>query len=235
MKKSVFITGNSSGLGLGLSKEYLERGWRVLGLSRRGVRNLSGDVKDVRCDLAQLDSIGEALSELFEDTRKLDLVFLNAGILGRIREIHKTPVRDIQLVMDVNVWANKIIMDWFIENGISIDQIVLISSGASVNGNKGWSAYALSKATLNMLAKLYSHEFGETHLTALAPGLVHTAMQDYLCTEVDTALFPSIKKLKYAMDTPRMPSPEEAAKVIADAVPRLKGYPSGSFVDLRTM
>lgn len=235
--KNLFITGNSSGLGHALSEVYLQRGWQVYGLSRRGCGDLPGALHDVCCDLSDFDALSLALDNLFEGCSGLDLVILNAGILGRIADLHKTPLPEIQQVMDINVWANKLILDWLLERGLKIGQIVLISSGAAVNGSRGWGAYALSKATLNMLGMLYAHEFPSSHISSLAPGLVDTAMQDYLCdeNETDAARFPSLQRLREARNTPQMPTPRQASEVIADVIPRLLSYPSGAFVDIRKM
>ena len=78
--------------------------------------------------------------------------------------------------MKINVWSNKVICDWLLKSIPEIYQIVFMSSGAAVNGNRGWGSYSLSKATLNMLAKLYAAEAKQTHFSALAPGLVDTAI-----------------------------------------------------------
>lgn len=64
--------------------------------------------------------------------------------------------------MDINVWANKLIIDDLAARHVAPRRIVLISSGAGVVGNHGWGAYALSKAALNMLAQLYAHELPST-------------------------------------------------------------------------
>jgi hypothetical protein len=45
---NVFITGNSSGLGKGLSDACLDRGWEVYGLSRRGAGLKHARLRDVR-------------------------------------------------------------------------------------------------------------------------------------------------------------------------------------------
>ncbi|MDH3638778.1 MAG: alcohol dehydrogenase, partial [Gammaproteobacteria bacterium] len=98
-------------------------------------------------------------------------------------------------------------------------------------------SYSLSKATLNMLAKLYAHEFSDTHIAAFAPGLIDTAMQDYLCDErnVDAQRFPSVTKLRKARGTENMPTPSRAADLIAACLPELKHHPSGVFLDIRSM
>ena len=237
MQKTVFITGNSSGIGYALSAEYLSQGWHVYGLSRRGCDDLQGDIYDIQCDLGDQEKITPALEKLFENLKHLDLVILNAGVLGEIRNINTTPLPDIQNIMDINVWANKVILDWLLQRDISINQVIAVSSGAAVNGNKGWSGYSLSKATFNMMIKLYAVECPNIHFTSLAPGLVDTAMQDYLCGEetLSECDFPSLKKLRDARGTDMMPTPEQAAKTIIDVIPTLLKYDSGTFIDIRNL
>ena len=233
---NVLITGNSSGLGLGLSRAWLARGACVYGLSRRGCPLQHADLHDVRLDLKQHPQISPALDQLLDGVTDLEQVVLNAGVLGNIQLLSDTAMPEIYEVMDINVWSNKLILDWLLARKITIKQIVLISSGAAISGNKGWGAYALSKATLNMLTRLYSHEFGDSQLIALAPGLVDTAMQDILSDpeQVNVDDFPTIQRLRDAKGTAAMPDPDQAAEKIIERLPDIgRNVPSGSFVDLR--
>lgn len=233
---NVLITGNSSGLGLGLTRALLAQGAIVWGCSRRGCPIHDDDgLRDRRIDLGNLGNLEHHLERLLSDCLRLDLVVLNAGILGRIRPISDTDVHDLEHLMRVNVWSNKVILDWLIERAIPVAQVIAISSGAAVNMSYGWGGYSLSKAALNNLIRLYAEEMPDTHLTALAPGLVDTAMQDYLCGEVDTAAFPSVQKLKDARGTARMPSPDAAAEHLLGLLERLRQGPSGQFVDVRSL
>lgn len=233
MAKTVFITGNSQGLGYGLTQAYLERGDTVYGCSRKGCTGLQGQLHDYRCDLSDLDAIHGYLDNFLGEVRRLDLVILNAGILGEIKDLHETPLDEIRKTFDINVWANKIILDWLHARTYPIHHIVLMSSGAAVNGNRGWNGYALSKATLNMLTAQYAHEFPDSHLIAFAPGIIHTTMQDYLCNDIDTDKFPSMNALKQAYGTEYMPTPEIAGRKIAEGFDRLNEFTSGSFIDIR--
>ncbi len=236
---NVFITGNSSGLGLGLTEALMDRNAIVWGMSRRGCalkRKHDDAIRDRQQDLAKLNTIGEGLERLLSDCLRLDLVILNAGILGRIQEISHADVHDVEHLMRINVWANKMILDWLIEQRLPVTQIVAISSGAAVNMNYGWGAYSISKAALNNLIRLYAPEMPDTHLVALAPGLVETGMQDYIRDEVDSADFPSVQKLKAARGTADMPGPREAAERILDLLDDLReSQASGSFVDIRSL
>ena len=232
----LLISGNSSGLGLGFTRQFLKAGSTVFGFSRHGCPLSHENLYDVRCDLSELESIAPRLDELVGPHSAFDLVILNAGILGEIRDLYTTAMSDIENVMCINVWANKVLLDWLISRQISCPQIVLISSGAAVNGNKGWGAYSLSKATLNMLAMLYAHEMPESHLCALAPGLIDTAMQDYLCDQnlADAERYPSLNKLRSAQGTDSMPTPDVAAQNIIPILAKLRDQPSGCFRDIRT-
>ena len=235
---SVLITGNSTGLGHAFTENYLEKGASVYGFSRSGCAISHPNLHDTKIDLAQLNSIEPGLSQLLAGVDKLDLVILNAGILGKIQAMHTVEMNSLRSLMDINVWANKILLDYLCESEIKIEQVVAISSGAAVNGNKGWGAYSLSKATLNMLMKLYAAEYEHIHFTALAPGLIDTRMQDHLCdqSKVDENEYPSVGKLRGARGTEAMPVPGVAARSIADILPKLKvALASGDFVDMRDL
>lgn len=229
--KTAFITGTSSGLGRGLAEYLLGQGWAVYGCSRRGC-DLPGAL-DLRLDLTDQDAVSGNLNRFLAGVGSLDLVVLNAGVLGRISDLVQTPLDELKEVMEVNLWTNKSVMDWLHAWGRPVDQIVMISSGAAVLGNRGWGGYALSKAALNMLAKLYAHEFPNTHVAALAPGIIDTAMMDHLCAEADADAFPALERLRQARNTKRMPGPLGAAERLISVLNRLRDWPSGSFVDIR--
>lgn len=233
---NVLITGNSSGLGLGLTRRLLDQDAIVWGMSRSGCPIHDDDgLRDRKVDLGNLNAIPEAMDRLLSDCLRLDLLVLNAGILGRIQDFHTTDVHDVEHLFRINVWANKVILDWFIERQIPVEQVIAISSGAGHNLSHGWGAYAMSKSSLDDLVALYAHEMPDTHLTSLAPGLVDTDMQDYLCGDVDSEEFPSVQKLKDARGTDAMPSPEQSAEQILGLLETLKDGDSGQFVDVRNL
>lgn len=230
-QRSALISGTSSGLGRGLAEVLLRRSWSVFGCSRRPT-DLPG-LEAIQLDLTHHEAVAPALDGLLKDAHALDLVVLNAGVLGEIRDIGETPLKDLKGVMETNVWANKTVLDWLLRWDPPTHQIVLISSGAAVLGNRGWGGYALSKATLNMLTKLYAHEFPDTHLSALAPGIIDTPMMDQLCDETDADSFPALNRLQAARGTDAMPEPEEAAERLLSVLDELRSRPSGSFIDIR--
>ncbi len=232
---NILITGTSSGVGYGLAKLYLGQGNVVYGISRKmnEVLEAFSDFSFLSLDLNHFSKIESDIPLFLDGISSLDLVILNAGILNEIKDLKDTSLDEIKKVMDINVWSNKILIDALFQLSIPIHQIVAISSGASVSGSRGWNAYALSKATLNMLIELYSKEKADTHFTSLAPGLIDSNMQDYIYSLEEEEKFPVIKKLKSAKGTDAMPGPEEASKIISEGIKKARNYESGEFLDVR--
>ena len=236
MAEKIFITGVSSGLGYGLAKVYLDIGASVYGCSRRAPEDLiSQGLRFRPIDL--VDSAGGAadLHELISPLDQIDCVILNAAKLGEIRDMADTPIEDLRETMEINVWANKWILDNLFRDNRTVKQVVAISSGASQSGSRGWNGYSLSKAALNMFIKLYAGERPNTHFTSLAPGLIDSAMQDYLTALPKDDRYAPLEILKAAKGTEKMPDGETCARMLIDAFPKLKSYPSGGYADIRKM
>ena len=236
LNKSAFITGVSRGLGKGFLEHLLEKDYKIYAIGLHPPPFSSPNIYFLRCNLEKRGEIAPILKKLFSSLKDLSLVILNAGILPPVEDISKTPFSTIEKVMQVNVWANKEILDFFLQERFSIDTIIGISSGASKSLSRGWNVYAISKVSLNALIKLYSYEFSNSYLISLAPGLILSNMQEYIYS-LDPSYeekFPTIKRLKKAY--PTMPKGKEVAKKILDSLPYIqKNYPSGSYVDIRDL
>lgn len=83
-KQVVWITGASSGIGLALTKRYLENSWKVLA-SARGEGELSpllsqyDDLTFIAFDVTNESQISQVREQLFARTGHLDCAILNAG------------------------------------------------------------------------------------------------------------------------------------------------------------
>ncbi len=235
MKKSIFITGVSSGLGKAIAESYLKNDYTVIAMGRNKPQDSifnSESFQFIEHDLSKLSEIPSKMSH-FEKIEKLSVVILNAGILPEIQTMQRTSLENIKRTMDINLWSNKILLDGIIEKVKSIKQVCAVSSGASVNGAKGWNAYSISKAGLNMLIQLYAKEQKNTHFSAIAPGVVLTAMQDYIYSLENADEFPVVGKLQEMRNHGKMSTPHEAAKRFVNAIEMVKNFPSGSFIDVR--
>jgi len=227
--KNILITGCSSGLGLALTHLYLDKGYKVFGISRQKPNITDENFIFKKYDLSNTSNIKKELTSFIQALKNIEVVYLNAGMLGKIKEIIDLDLEDLKETMELNVYANKELLD--ILSTIQVTNIIAISSGAAVNGSKGWAPYSLSKASLNMLINLYSKEMTQTKLLCVAPGVIKTPMTDFIRYEVDDSRYTSAKILKEGV----IQSPKEAAQKLNEVIHRMSEFESGQFIDVRNI
>ena len=227
MQKNILITGCSSGLGLALSKYYLKKEYKVYGISRNKPEINDKNFIHRSFDLSQISKIKKELSDFIKDINTLETVFLNAGMLGKIKILEELSIDEMKEIYSLNVYANKELLDILMQ--MKVKNILVISSGASKTGYKGWGSYSLSKAGVNMLVNLYSNEMTNTKIIALAPGVIKTPMTDYIRFEIDGDIFSSAKKLNEGT----VQTPDETAIKIDILINKIDNFPTGSYIDVR--
>jgi len=237
MKKTVLITGVSRGLGRALAETALERGLAVTGMGRHccPVLGQHAAFGFIRADLAALERIEGVLRQGLDAGSGPDIVILNAGIIGPLGSSGKVSVGEIESVLGINTMANKVIIDTLMKRESRPSQIVGISSGAAFNGSGGWLAYSMSKAALNLLLRVYAHEFPETHFAAVAPGIVRTAMTESVRAQPRDERFAANERIGKAFDEGRVMTPESASNRFWDLLPAIGSQPSGAYVDVRNL
>ncbi len=115
MGETILITGVSSGLGHGLAKVYLAQGASVYGCSRRAPDDLIAQGLNFQAiDLADAKLGAATVAEWLRGVVHFDTVILNAGKLGEIRDMQAAPLSDLRDTMEINVWANKWMLDTLI-------------------------------------------------------------------------------------------------------------------------
>lgn len=227
MSKNILITGASSGLGKEFVKQYLDKGFKVYAFSRSDISIKNDNLTFIKLDLLDTHTIHKNLSKL--NMTNIDLAILNAGMIDDIKTMFDNSLEDIYKVMNVNTFSNKIILDFFIKHKIPLNQVIAISSGASINGHKGWGSYSLSKATLNMLINLYADEMLNTHLVSLAPGVIETKLVKKILNEANENEFKSVKSLR---DCDKFSLEEAVLNITSNSHYFLK-YTSGAYIDIR--
>ncbi|WP_457608426.1 SDR family NAD(P)-dependent oxidoreductase [Nitratifractor sp.] len=229
--RKVLITGISSGLGAALAEECLRRGDDVYALGRhdnKALYNRPG-YYFFPVDISDVEMLRENI-KTFVARHHFDLVILNAGVMGDLKELSETSLQELRRVMDLNLWANKQIIDT-VDLHAKAKQIVAVSSGAAVNGNKGWGGYAISKAALNIMIKIYAAEKPWIHFSAIAPGVIMTPMLQRIFETADPALFPSVQRIRDGL----ILSPEDGARRFLKACDLALKEESGSYLDVRKM
>jgi len=182
------IVGASRGLGLGLVREYLARGWSVIATERvaggspalaelrgQGGARLTLDVVDI----AQPEQIRALAGRLAGVT--LDLLFVNAGIADDAsKPIGEVTTEDFVNLLCTNALGPMRVVEW-LGGGVKPDgTIAVMTSGLGSVGMDppaGYEAYGASKAALNRLMRGYAVRAGAGRsLLAVMPGWVRTDM-----------------------------------------------------------
>ncbi len=234
---NIFITGTSSGIGYGLALEYLSRKHTVYGISRREPKKLiaNSGYHHLCADLTDFDEVAENLPSFLESVNQFDLVILNSGVLGEIKLMKEVAINKMKKVMEINVWANKNLLDLLYKLNIKITQVVGMSSLAALRSTPGWGSYSLSKAGLDMLMNIYAKEYPDTHFSAFAPGLVDTEITEYVHSIKDVDKYPSAKTLQEARYTDAMPDAISVAPILIKGFEKALQYESGAHVDVRKL
>jgi NAD(P)-dependent dehydrogenase (short-subunit alcohol dehydrogenase family) len=231
----IIITGTSSGIGHGLAEEFLSRGHQVLGISRRGAGALGAEdgYRHLQLDLTDFDALQRELPGFLIGVEALDLTVLNAGALGRIRWMEEVSVQEMKRVMEINVWANKVLLDLLFAHVPKIKQVVGMSTKASLRSSPGWGPYSVSKAGLNMLMDVYAKEYPGTHFNAFAPGLIESEILHAVWDVEETDKYPAAGRLQEVRGTDEILEPGAAAPHLIQGMERALDHESGSFVDVR--
>lgn len=188
------ILGASRGLGLGLTREYLRRGWRVIATLRDEAadaarpdglaalaREAGSRLEIVRADINEPADIAALQASLAG--RVLDLLFVNAGISdGAAATVDAVSTERFGQIMLTNALSPLRAIEALAPAVRRPDGVIAaMSSGlGSVANNTtgGWEVYRASKAALDTLMRSFAarHEGDEIAILVVAPGWVRTDM-----------------------------------------------------------
>lgn len=181
--KNIIITGTSRGIGFELVKLFVDRGHRVLGLSRNPKPVLDLKLKNCTafsCDITK-DSDIEKVSEFIkENWQQVDVLINNSGLLVQA-PFSEITMQDFKRVFDVNVFGVAAITQTVLPFMKKSGHVLTISSMGGIQGSlkfPGLSAYSSSKGAVLTLTELLAEEYKETgpSFNALALGAVQTEM-----------------------------------------------------------
>lgn len=100
MNKTVLVTGASSGIGESLTKYLLDKGYYVIGLSRK--KPISVEFPYYECDLSNITQIKQTTTQILNDNINIDVLVNCAGV-GTGGSIEDISYEDLKWVFDVNI------------------------------------------------------------------------------------------------------------------------------------
>ncbi len=182
-KKSIVITGASSGLGKCLYKSFSEN-YNVINISR----TISASKYNLLVNLQDLPDLKQKLEK---QKFKNDLCILNAGTLGSIGLASTISDNEFLEAFKINVFANKIIIDWCILNGCKF--FIGISSGAALKNYNGWLNYCVTKAAFRSMLLQYQKDLPKLKFKLISPGILSTDMNKKI-KALDIKMYPDMSK-----------------------------------------
>ena len=196
MRKTVLVTGSSSGIGKEiariLAKDYdvilhynsNENSTRLL--KEELDKEYNRDYLMVKCDLSKEDEIDNMLDIIYNRYNNIDILINNAGITkdGLIMRMKE---EDFDRVIDVNLKGTfnciRHVSRYMLKQRSG--RIINMSSVVGIAGNAGQVNYSASKAGVIGITKSAAKELASRGITvnAVAPGYIDTDMTKVLSDE----------------------------------------------------
>jgi NAD(P)-dependent dehydrogenase (short-subunit alcohol dehydrogenase family) len=184
---TILLAGASRGLGLGLAREYLARGWHVIATARHPgkaealqllAQDNAGRLSIETLDIADPDSIKALAGALGGQT--IDALFVVAGISQQgDMKLQDVPVAQIAQEFVTNATAPIVLAETLlgqISPGGSIVFMTSILGSLASNAGGGMDIYRASKAALNMMAMNFALRHKDRPVRLMHPGWVRTDM-----------------------------------------------------------
>jgi len=228
MKKVVVITGASRGLGLSLTRQFLERGDVVIGISRttrwwpKVKKNLGKDFPLYKADLTEEAAVSSLLKRIIKKYRRIDILVNNAGIGGRLERVEDTTAARFRSMLEANLTASFFTCKHVIKHMRRRKQglILNIASMAGKRAVPRLAAYSASKFGMVALSQALAKENVDRGVKCLTicPGGMNTSMRGALFGREDQE---------------RQQTTDFVASVIMDVVQNKVRVPSGGDIVIR--
>lgn len=179
--RSVLVTGGNRGIGLGIARLLTAEGHRVA--VTHHASGAPADLYSVKCNVADPDSVAEAVEHVAAEQGQVEVLVASAGIVRDGLMLRMTE-HDWNDVIDTNLRGS-----WAAARAVlpamartRFGRLLFLSSVVAVAGSAGQANYAASKAGLIGLARSLAREYAARGITSnvLAPGLIDTEMTQQL-------------------------------------------------------
>ncbi len=183
------ITGASRGIGAAVAKRFAAEGAHVILTARDvkgleetddAIRSAGGTATLVPFDLTESDKIEALAVQVGERFAHLDILVGNAGILGDLGPMPHLSPEIWDKVIATNLTANFHLIRCFdaLLKQSKTPRAMFVTSNVTDDAYAYWSAYAVSKAALEMLVRVWAAENIKAKLciNLIDPGEVRTRM-----------------------------------------------------------
>ena len=189
--KIALVTGASRGIGAATAESLAAAGAHVILVARTAsaleeveerIHAAGGTATIAPLDLTDGESIGKLAGAVAERWEKLDILVLNAAMLGSLTPVQDIDPKEYSRLLSLNLLANQAMIaafDPLLRKADTADLVALTSSVGS-EPRAFWGAYGSSKAALETLLGAYAEETaytGRIRVHVIDPGATRTRMR----------------------------------------------------------
>jgi short-subunit dehydrogenase len=215
MKKTIWITGGSTGIGKALAIRFANEGWNVAISARREnlLKELSDRYENISpfpLDVTDKENCKNIFNQVKEKFGEIDICFFSTGTWDPKKE-KDIDVEQIENVFKINFFGTvnsiKAVEEYY--KNRNEGTLAIVSSIAGYRGLPNSTGYGPSKSALNNLAESLYFDFGRHNVRVclVSPGFIKTPMTD-----------------KNDFKMPFLKTPEFAADKIYDGLVNKKNF-----------
>jgi len=215
---NILVTGGSRGLGLGIARQLVSEGHKVIAVARsqgaelaRLMEQSGGRVAFAAFDFEQTEAISGLVRQLRKEHGSIGGLVNNAGV-GTGGLLASMPETQIEQIVRINFIAPMLLTKYVVRTMMAdgAGRIVNISSIVASTGFSGLSVYSATKASLHGFTRSLAREVGPLGITvnAVAPGFIDTDMTQDLKG-------PAAEKIRRRSALLRMAEAKDVANAVA--------------------
>lgn len=185
------VTGASRGIGAATAEALAAAGAHVILVARTAtaleeieerIHASGGTATIAPLDLTDGESIGKLANAVAERWEKLDVLVLNAAMLGTLTPVQDIDAKEYSRLLSLNLLANQAMIaafDPLLRRADTAD-IVALTSSVGAEPRAFWGAYGSSKAAVEALLGAYADETaytGRIRVHIVDPGATRTRMR----------------------------------------------------------
>src|SRR5690348_3742337 len=185
------VTGASRGIGAATAEALAASGAHVILVARTAaaleevedrIHETGGSATIAPLDLTDGESIGKLAVAVAERWQKLDVLVLNAAMLGSLTPVQDIDPKEYSRLLSLNLLSNQALIAAFDPLLRQAERADIVALTSSVGGEPRafWGAYGSSKAALETLLGAYADETeftGKLRVHIIDPGATRTRMR----------------------------------------------------------
>ncbi|WP_296114829.1 3-ketoacyl-ACP reductase [uncultured Anaerococcus sp.] len=236
------VTGATRGIGLGITKQLLNDGYKVCAMGTRDVSQYEEfsqiyndeSILYVKGDISNKADRKKLVDEAYKKFGSVNVLVNNAGVAPKVRDdILKVSEESIDRLFEINTkgmfFLTQLVAQRMIEDDQTKDMCIInVSSISSEVVSVDRADYCISKAAISMITKLYSVKLAEYGINVyeIQPGIIKTDMTKVAKSKYDKLFEEGLTPIK------RWGYPEDIALAVSSLCEFKFKYTTGQVINV---